>query len=134
MTGMRGIWRLQAGARPWVVGLAVLALFVQILAPPGFMVGRQGDHFAIVICTGHGPASALSDLTGHPGKAPQTQHNAPCVFAGHAIGAAPPLMALIARPIAIATLSAPVARFDLTPGRGLAAPPPPSQGPPPLAL
>jgi len=56
------------------------------------------------------------------------------VFAGHAVGAAPPLMALIARPIALATLAAPVALFDLTPGRGLAAPPPPSQGPPQLTL
>jgi len=131
---MRGIWRLQAEARQWAVGLAVLALFVQILAPPGFMVGRDGDHLSIVICTGHGPASALSDLTGHPDKSPQTRHDAPCVFAGHAVGAAPPLMALIARPIALATLAAPVALFDLTPGRGLAAPPPPSQGPPQLTL
>jgi hypothetical protein len=114
--------------------LVLLALFVQLLAPPGFMVGRHGDHASIVICTGHGPASSLADLASHPGKAPQSRHDAPCVFAGHAVGAAPSPTALIARPIAISTLAATTARFDLTPGRGLAAPPPPSQGPPTLAL
>jgi len=110
--------------------LVLLALFVQLLAPPGFMVGRQGDHAAIVICTGHGPASSLADLVGHPGKAPSSRHDAPCVFAGHAIGAAPSLMAMIARPIMPTTQAPLVARFDLFPGRGLAAPPPPSHGPP----
>jgi hypothetical protein len=129
MGAMLVMWRSQASARHGAVAFALLALFVQLLAPPGFMVGRQGDHAAIVICTGHGPASALADL-GHPGKAPKSRHDAPCVFSGHAGGAGPSPVALIARPIAISTLAVAAARFDLTPGRGLAAPPPPSQGPP----
>ena len=116
--------------RRWAFGLAVLALIVQALTPPGFMVARQDGHAAIVICTGHGPASSLSDLLGHPGNAPQSRHDAPCAFAGLALGAAPPLMSMILRPVSLATEVALIARFDLIPGRGLAAPPPPSQGPP----
>jgi hypothetical protein len=120
--------------RRWAVGLALLALFVQVLTPSGFMVGRQDGHAAIVICTGHGPAASLSDLIGHPAKAPQSRHDAPCVFAGFGVGAAPALAALIVRPIAPAPQPALLARLDLIPGRGLAAPPPPSQGPPQLTL
>lgn len=118
--------------RRWAFGFAVLALIVQVLTPSGYMVGRQGDHAAIVICTGHGPAGSLSDLIGHPGKAPQSRHDAPCAFAGLGVSAAPPPTALIVGPISLATQPALIAQFYLIPGRGLAAPPPPSQGPPQL--
>jgi hypothetical protein len=134
MSDMRVGRRQDEGARRWAFGFALLALFVQVLTPPGFMVGRQGDHAAIVICTGHGPADSLADLVGHPGKLPQSRHDAPCAFAGLGVGAAPMLTALILRPIAPASRPDVPARRDLIPGRGLAAPPPPSQGPPRLTL
>jgi hypothetical protein len=134
MSAMQGMWLSQAGARRWAAGFALLALLVLVLIPPGFMVSRQDDHAAMVICTGHGPASSVADLVGHPGKAPSSRHDAPCVFAGHAIGAAPSLMAMIARPIMPTTQLPLAVHFDLAPGRGLAAPPPPSQGPPQLTL
>ena len=118
------------GVRRWAFGFALLALIVQILAPPGFMFGRQGDRAGLVICTGHGAANSLSDLAGHPGKGPQSRHDAPCAFAGLGVAAAPPLIALAVRPTLPATEAASLTRFDLAPGRGLAAPPPPSQGPP----
>src|SRR5271166_87189 len=89
-----------AGGRAWTAGLAALALFVQMLAPPGYMVARQGERAAIVICTGHGPALALADLTGQPAKAPKPKPDAPCAFAGHGFAAAPPIAALIASPVA----------------------------------
>jgi hypothetical protein len=108
----------------------MLALFVQGLAPPGFMVARVGDSAAIVICSGHGPALSLADRTGHPGKAPKSGSDAPCAFAGHAVTAAPPLAAPIAAPFAGDHPPALLIRLSLAPGRGLAAPPPPSQGPP----
>ncbi len=110
--------------------LAVAALMLQGLAPAGFMVARQHQRATIVICTGHGPARSLADLTGPPAKTPHSRPDTTCAFAAHGVGAAPQLAALFASPFA--RTSPPLARpdFDLAPGRGLAAPPPPSQGPP----
>jgi hypothetical protein len=121
-------------ARRWAVGLALLALFLQGVTPAGFMLARDDGRATIVICTGHGAATSLADLAGHPAKSPKSQTDAPCAFAGHGVAASPPLAALIARPIGRRSAPLAAARFDLTPGRGLAAPPPPSQGPPLLAL
>jgi hypothetical protein len=131
MSDMRA-GRQVEGVRRWAVGLALLALIVQVLTPPGFMVGRQDGHPAIVICTGHGPAGSFSDLVGHPGKGPQSRHDSPCTFASLGVSAVQPLTALIVRPISLASEVVSIARSDLIPGRGLAAPPPPSQGPPQL--
>jgi hypothetical protein len=122
------------GVRRWAVGLALLALIVQVLTPPGFMMARQGDRAVLMICTGHGAADSPSDLMGHPGKAPQSRHDAPCAFAGLGVSAAPPLLDSVG-PATTSAVEAPsIARLDLMPGRGLAAPPPPSHGPPQLAL
>jgi hypothetical protein len=105
----------------------MLALTVQILIPQGFMAARQGDRPAIVICTGHGPVLGRGDLGGHPAKA---KPEMACGFAGHGLGlaASPPLMLAEAMAWSPPVLTASSA--DLAPGRGLAAPPPPSQGPP----
>ena len=108
----------------------MLALFLQWLAPPGYMMARQGGQATIVICTGHEPAHALGDLSGHPAKRSNTKPDAPCVFAGHGVGVPTPIAVLIASPLARATLPPTSARRDLIPGRGLAAPPPPSHAPP----
>ena len=121
-------------ARRWAVGLALLALLLQGATPAGFMLARADGRATIVICTGHGAATSLADLAGHPTKPPKSQPDAPCAFAGHGVVAAPPLAALIAGPLAAPSAPLEAARFDLTPGRGLAAPPPPSQGPPQLSL
>ena len=113
--------------------LALIAVAMKILVPPGFMVGtadaggRAG--YPLVICTGHGPATAPSDAGG---KAPaQKSHtDAPCSFAGQAQAASPPLLSPIPAPWMRLKTPLVFAQFDLVPGRGLAAPPPPSQGPP----
>jgi len=115
-------------------GLALVALFLQSLAAPGFMVAREGGRATIAICTGHGPVYSLADRSGRPAKKPQSKPDAPCAFAGHGVVASPPIAAWIASAIARPSTSPVVARFDLTPGRGLAAPPPPSQAPPNLTL
>jgi hypothetical protein len=134
MGDMLGTQRWVEGARRWAVGLALLALFLQGLAPPGFMVAREEGRATIAICTGHGAANSILDLTGHPAKQPKSQPDAPCAFAGHGVVAAPPIAAQIAGPIARSSAPLAPVRFDLSPGRGLAAPPPPSQGPPNLSL
>jgi len=134
MSDMLGTRQWDEAARRWAVGLALLALFLQGAAPAGFMLAREDGRATIAICTGHGAAFSLADLAGHPAKQPRSRPDAPCAFAGHGVAAAPPLAALIASPVG---RSAPVLVLepsDLAPGRGLAAPPPPSQGPPQLIL
>ena len=116
----------QLGARLTAAAvLALVALFVQALIPPGFMLAPvPGAAPAMVICTGHGPLR-LADAGDHR-LPPQKQKAAGvCAFAGH--GAAPILPAP-QPPIAIHwTAAAPAAvrdRPSVFIGRGLAAPPP----------
>ena len=110
--------------------LATLALVFQIAVPPGFMPARTDSGPAIVICTGHGPLLAHVDEHGKPAKTPARSQGGACVFACHAgVAPAPALHTLtVARLVAVAEPSSPAR--DLQPGRGLAAPPPPSRGPP----
>ena len=115
-------------ARGWFVTLAALALTIQLLVPQGYMVSTDQGSPGLVICTGHGPLR-LYDHHRAPGKAPKSS-DAPCAFAGHGTATAPPPAA---SPVAVSFeyVQRPLARtFDLAPGRGLAAPPPPSHAPP----
>jgi hypothetical protein len=112
---------------------ALLALALQIIVPPGFMVARMGGAPAIVLCTGHGPMMAMPVAPGKPDQSPKTDQGHTCVFAGHG-GIAPPpsvLAPIQSRAEYVLPPSAPMR--DLRPGRGLAAPPPPSRGPPSLS-
>ena len=88
--------------------LAFLAVFLNVLIPQGTMAARQGDAVAIVICTGHGPLIARGRDT--PDKKGAAHHDGVCAFAGHGLADAPPMSAVNA----------------------VAAPPPPSRGPPQL--
>ena len=130
----RGRTPASAWPRSVAVALALLALVLKGLTPAGFMVDDRAAArgFALVICTGQGPVS-LADLD-HRGAPPaKSKIDAPCAFAGHAAapgtGAASPVHASPGERIAIAVA---ILR-DLLPGRGRAAPPPPSVGPPALA-
>jgi hypothetical protein len=119
--------RSAAFGRQGFITLAALALMVQILVPRGFMVTSATAGPSLVICTGHGPL-VLAAGPGKPGKAPRP--DTPCAFAIHGGAGAPlvPLLGLAARIECAAIISTAVS--DLAPGRGLAAPPPPSQAPP----
>jgi hypothetical protein len=124
---MRGVGFRSGVERRWLYALAALALLVQVLVPQGFMVSTGQGAPGLVICTGHGPLQ----LGGHDhsGKAPKSADTA-CAFAVHGATAPPPTFARLDR-IRFEPAPAILARaFDLAPGRGLAAPPPPSQGPP----
>jgi hypothetical protein len=135
MDGMRADLTGAGVKRRWAAALAVLALLLQAFAPPGTMLARDGDGRAvIVLCTGHGPAMTFGDLIGQPGKAPKSKPDSPCAFAAHGAATEAPILAAIAVPIARAQPAPTPTRFDLVPGRGLAAPPPPSQGPPTTRL
>ena len=120
-----GLWTL----------VALLALALKVATPPGFMVA-QGDGetpgaFPLVTCTGHGPLRSIDLPIPSDGKSRQTGDK-PCAFAGH--GLAPTLAQapmLTASP-AIYLAEFPISSGRPAPGRGLAAPPPPSQAPPPV--
>ena len=113
-------------------GLALLALLVTILVPPGYMTAAGQGGPSLVICTGHGPLSfAASDLNGSH-KAPKARPDNPCAFAGHGIAEAGGPAPALSAPTYFIHPTIQSVRADLTPGRGLAAPPPPSQAPPVL--
>jgi hypothetical protein len=120
-------------ARRLAAGLAVLAMFLQVVVPQGFMTAREGGWPAIVICTGHGPVLSRGDLPGHPAKAPKSKPDVVCAFA-HGAGAAPPSTPTAAATKTRWTPDITTSQADLIPGRGLVAPPPPSQGPPTFIL
>jgi len=131
---MARVARRTRTGRRFFVALAALALMLQILVPPGFMVSDGPSH-AIVICTGHGPITSPLDDHGRPAKSPKDKSDHACPFAGH--GGTP--LSLSQQPVERIVMVSHVARApgpvaDLAPGRGLAAPPPPSQGPPQVSI
>jgi hypothetical protein len=102
------------------------------MVPPGFMAGG-GKTPGLVICTGQGPllltASGLQKAPKTP-RSPKAAPDGPCAFAGHGAASAPALALAPAAPTAVAHIDVVETPSDLVPGRGLAAPPPPSQAPP----
>ena len=109
----KAVWSLVIGRRIFAV-LASLALLLQVRG--------------LVVCTGHGPL-VVSPQPGKPAKAPRSTTPGPCVFAAHA-ATPPPIATLVPTAEPNAGSGASGAVFDLAPGCGLAAPPPPSQAPP----
>jgi hypothetical protein len=115
--------------------LAAFALALRVMIPAGFMAAPTADAgLGLVLCTGHGPLTLPAGDAPDPGKntpAGKAGHDTPCVFAGHGAGApAPDLQPVATVVLAPAADPAPAAFEALSPGRGLAAPPPPSRGPP----
>ena len=85
--------------------LLLAALAARLLAPAGFMPAFGAQGFAIVLCSGHGPVTAMADMTmhdmgGHVPAAPEdhAKTDMPCGFSGLATpglaGADPVLLAL----------------------------------------
>ena len=130
---MRWMWHRWED-RAGIAVLAMLALLLQLAVPQGFMLARNGGQPTIVICTGYGPMLAPLDDHGVPAKAPKPKPAATCAFAGHG-GTPTPATALTLGSVRFelaAALAPPT--LSTTPGRGLAAPPPPSQGPPAFSI
>jgi hypothetical protein len=123
--------------------LAVLAcaLALRLLVPQGWMPVTNAQGFRIVPCSGTGPMDmatmAMPGMSAHHGQADHDPHPAqpdhPCAFAGLSLALAdPPLPTLLLAPAATGETFAPKP-LAIAIGRGLAAPPPPSTGPPVLA-
>jgi hypothetical protein len=133
---MMGAIRQSEGARGLLAALALLVLAIQLIAPSGFMPVRTERGVVVTLCTGTGPVNVVvprghaPEKDGHPaddGMAGQ-QH---CPFAASVQPVVPPLIAadllLPAWTLAFGAIA-----FALKTGliARLAAPPPPSSGPP----
>ncbi len=122
--------------------LALVAVLARALVPAGYMLAPAADgrFVAITLCSGYGPVESLLDLTtgalskpdsGQEDNSPSEPPGAhgPCVFAAMASLSTPQDAAPIEGAHGYA-FAAPGRAGETAPGRGLAAPPPWSTGPP----
>ena len=124
---------------------ALFALLVRAIVPAGYMIASaetsEGRYLVVQLCDSHANFTQVIDLdTGKqvdPGKLPakpasDKSSKTPCVFAAAPHMAGPELSSpYVGQPdgrIVVANYAA----VAVTPGRGIAAPPPPSTGPPQL--
>ncbi|OYW28256.1 MAG: hypothetical protein B7Z44_09065 [Caulobacter sp. 12-67-6] len=138
---MPGLSKRGVRAPAFAVLLACVAIALRVLIPQGYMVAAspQAGSFPIVLCTSQGARTINSEAAGYgaqrpsdaPVEHPDDQKSDPsCAFSvfNAGVAAEAPLLAVMVdwrwarRPIPVAP--------QTTPGRGLAAPPPPSTGPP----
>lgn len=123
-------WRLGA--------FALLALLVRAIVPAGYMLAHaetgSGRYLTVELCDSHNSKAQVIDLdTGEIVDLPETggssEQHQPCVFAG--MVAAPVLHTIDEAVVFAAERDVEFGAVrDLRPGRGIAAPPPPSTGPP----
>ena len=133
---MLGAIRQSERARGLFAALALLVFAIQLIAPSGFMPVRTDRGLVVTLCTGQGAVNILVDRGQVPGEehhrqdegAPVQQH---CAFAASVQPAVPPL-ALADLPLPSWQLAFGPIAFALKTGliARLAAPPPPSSGPP----
>jgi hypothetical protein len=118
---------------------AALALMVRALIPGGWMPVATAAGLELRLCPAFAPAAAppATDHHAHaPSPAPEEsdhhkgggQGDQPCAFAGLALAAADPDPPVLLAPSPSQTQQPPLSSVAI--GRGLAAPPPPSTGPP----
>ncbi|MBS0360836.1 MAG: DUF2946 domain-containing protein [Proteobacteria bacterium] len=123
----------RAERRAIVALLAAFALLLQVFIPAAAMAGSNAAG-GEVICTAHGAV-----LNGKPAPPAGHRHDgASCDHCVCPIAAAPPPAALGGGVEAVfyaeAVEHSGLGADDCVPGRGLAAPPPPSRGPPQLTI
>ncbi|WP_332308778.1 DUF2946 family protein [Sphingobium sp. TCM1] len=116
--------------------LAFLALAIKIIVPPGFMATTDASGGTrIVMCTGYGAVTKILTIDGHvkdlPAEDGRPKHDSVCPYSGHAAASTLAQAYPVEWPPAgVDTDKHTPAALGLTPGRGMAAPPPPSRGPP----
>ncbi|HEY3888752.1 MAG TPA: hypothetical protein VGL73_09260 [Caulobacteraceae bacterium] len=126
------VWKGRGAWRGVALTLAALVLALKIAVPPGFMIADAGAPVPIAICTGHGPLM-LDHGDGKSPNAPMHKTDAPCTGAGNVTPLSTPLAdGAAALYVWAATVPGAGPALDAAPGRGLAAPPPPSHAPPAL--
>lgn len=118
--------------------LALLVLTTSLLLPRGFMPARDPDGLIrITLCTGYGPVEAMLQLpmsqdAPEQDKHPSADHKATCPYASYAGPLTEPAGGdtVIASRFALDLVTPALPEQGMTPGRGMAAPPPPSHAPP----
>lgn len=123
--------------------IALLAMLVRAIIPAGYMLAHadtaSGRYLTVEMCDGHTAAPQVIDLdTGKvidlsklPKKTSNDPKSPPCVFAG-VVAMVEPVVAVEPVEFRFEQRAAFTLVRDLRPGRGIAAPPPPSTGPPSL--
>ena len=113
--------------------LAALAVFVRILIPPGFMPAGPAI-VGVVICSEHGVASTDGGDPTPSGTQKKAGESSLCPFGWNAAGTIPLGLARPAVSRVVYAAATDARPLPVSPGRGLAAPPPPSQAPPTAAI
>lgn len=134
-------WMRSMGRR--LGAIALLAMLVRAIIPAGYMLAQadtgSGRYLTVEMCDGHADQAQVIDLdTGKlvdlsklPKNVKSETETAPCVFAGATAVEAPDAVAELVEFRVSHQVDFAIVR-DLRPGRGIAAPPPPSTGPPSL--
>ncbi|MEC3948501.1 DUF2946 family protein [Sphingobium sp. HWE2-09] len=133
---MMGAIRQSEGARGLLAALALFVLAIQLIAPSGFMPVRTQSGVVVTLCTGQGAINVVVPR----GQAPEKGDHRPddgmagqqhCPFAASMQPVVPPLVAADL-PLPAWQLAFGAIAFALKTGviARLAAPPPPSSGPP----
>lgn len=137
---MLDAFRIRRGtAHLLVLAIVAGALFLRILVPQGWMPVETGGGWRITLCSGTGPmtmdmpgstASAMKGMHDGHGRQDGGSADHPCAYSSlaMALDEPPPLILDLPRPL-IETWGA-ATGIEVAIGRGLAAPPPPSTGPP----
>ncbi len=128
--------RLGTSRTSWALPLILCVLLLRVLIPAGWMPATGADgSVRISICTGMGVATAWVDRDGtlHKEAQPGGHHDTqPCAFGALGLGLDETPALTVALPVIATNVVTHVARQTMAIGRGLAAPPPPSTGPPTL--
>jgi hypothetical protein len=137
MAALRHLGRVH---RRWLIVVALVALAARLLVPAGWMPVAGAAGVTLGLCDG-GMAGGLpmamqpDDQHRHRAGLPMHHQGAPdhpCAFAGAAASADLPVLAPVALLSTAGVVIAAETARAIVPGRGLAAPPPPSHAPPTL--
>jgi hypothetical protein len=125
---------LRKSGSSWALPLILCALFVRMLIPSGWMpTVDSAGYTRISLCTGMGEQAAWIDAKGELHKsdpAKKHQGNNPCVFASLGAALDAPHQALPDLLVATSRDNSGQLPVSVAIGHSLAAPPPPSTGPP----
>jgi hypothetical protein len=131
MGALRHYIRRNRAAFAWVMALTIA---VRALMPVGWMPSATAGQ-VISICTGDGVSAAVIGADGkiHKSDPAKADHkDSPCTFAGTGLALAKLAAAIPALTLPPLVEESAVFSEQQSPGRGLAAPPPPKTGPPAL--
>jgi hypothetical protein len=125
---------LRKSGSSWALPLILCAFFVRMMIPSGWMpTVDSAGYTRISLCTGMGEQAAWIDAKGELHKsdpAKKHQGNNPCVFASLGAALDVPHLALPDLLVATSRDNSGQLPVSVAIGHGLAAPPPPSTGPP----